>query len=915
MIGNGDSKLRQRIKQSSLRGRSVRRRIFVCMQPILLMLVLAIGLVLFLNVGQTHEALIAFAESWTALIGEPSATLGDAAAGGPLALLLQSAALLAMLTLFSGLLVYTHAAFTEKAVADTVAVQAEEDLDAVRAEGGAGGPVAGGARRGFWEKVDDADYVVEWVRRNVSTLLFATPWIWLLAAGVGALLALDARIDAAEKMAERFPGQEDLGGFAADLLRSVFRTLCGVLVVAAALPVLLRKGSRRLRSFFRVEDRAKRQAYGLIGIGLLAFVVAPLLSPVTAYGVFHAVGPFAASLTALYVVVSLLILFGFLRVDFEQPYSIVLLGFVVLLVSSQVDWVDWLGWIGVSFFGVLAAIVLGFIAYGFGLGPKTTILAVAGASVLVVAGGVLIALQDEDAPLAETETESEPPSETPRRVESVFADWLLDAPRDDAGEKIPVFVVSARGGGAYAAAAASTLLARLECAPSEHRFHERVFAVSSVSGGSVGAVMFRDMIRSPHLSDLCGDAAPLDATMLALLTENHLGASMAALPSDQLVKIADAAFDVGAIDYSRFRGLARSFMGAQYDARGGDWATDPEARGPYLVLNTTWSETGFRVAYADFSLKPISDDTLYSFDDLSDLLAPYDVMCPTQERADGDLFGEAIALDDRRLDEVGFVRDMEQALASAAFPLMLPAHVRCRRGPGVDPERPPVWNFVDGGYSDSTGAITASEIVVALQDFLDSCLSGAPAPSFRADCARLDAVELADVEFHLIILTDDRPNPSNLAAVASGTRLRDSGAIISTVLKLRALISNVAVLQVYERVADANEGRDALTITIHEVRIGDQLLELPLGWTLSSSAARLIGASIGDADWVAGAAQEREDAADLLMDCRSSERLDADPALRADCAAALVEHNSCRLADIEAVIAGDGRAPPARCDR
>jgi hypothetical protein len=79
-----------------------------------------------------------------------------------------------------------------------------------------------------------------------------------------------------------------------------------------------------------------------------------------------------------------------------------------------------------------------------------------------------------------------------RELGAAFADWLVCRPglRDfnRAGRAYPVFVIAAEGGGAYAAALTSAALAEIhETFP---KFSNHVFAISGVSGGSIGAASF-----------------------------------------------------------------------------------------------------------------------------------------------------------------------------------------------------------------------------------------------------------------------------------------------------------------------------------------------------------------------------------------------------------------------------------------
>jgi hypothetical protein len=79
----------------------------------------------------------------------------------------------------------------------------------------------------------------------------------------------------------------------------------------------------------------------------------------------------------------------------------------------------------------------------------------------------------------------------------VFEDWLRS--RQDLTyyaekhQRYPVFIVAARGGGIYAASQEAIFLSRMQdqCA----NFSQHIFAISGVSGGSVGAALFSSLAR------------------------------------------------------------------------------------------------------------------------------------------------------------------------------------------------------------------------------------------------------------------------------------------------------------------------------------------------------------------------------------------------------------------------------------
>ena len=92
-----------------------------------------------------------------------------------------------------------------------------------------------------------------------------------------------------------------------------------------------------------------------------------------------------------------------------------------------------------------------------------------------------------------------PQRPAPPPMEETFKQWLdlrSDAPAY-AGKPYPVVLISAEGGGIYAAYHAAMALAELQ--DTQPAFSQHVFAISGVSGGSVGAALFASLIadRSP----------------------------------------------------------------------------------------------------------------------------------------------------------------------------------------------------------------------------------------------------------------------------------------------------------------------------------------------------------------------------------------------------------------------------------
>jgi hypothetical protein len=401
----------------------------------------------------------------------------------------------------------------------------------------------------------------------------------------------------------------------------------------------------------------------------------------------------------------------------------------------------------------------------------------------------------------ETATVAQVPAQPAGPFDQQFIRWL-EARREarqvfsEAKRKFPVFVVAAQGGGIYAATATYSFLSGLDerC----DTFAQHVFAISAVSGGAIGAALYHGgMARGPVKAQPCRKPERTAPKVAAeAVGEDHLSPLLMSFLADLFEFVPD-----------RGRALERSFAASVRGSRGASsfdapfrehWR--PEGRRPALVLNTTWSEMGYRVAFAPFELKQISDGTLLSFAD--ERLAHLNVD-PTLGAA---------------------------AVASSRFPGILPAYTV------VPPDKAagPRWNFVDGGYADASGAATALDIYRALREVIKS------------------DERYRDVDLRLILLTSFEPEPD--FNKVRGSIGRDTLAPATTLLKVRELLSKQAVTRAVKLFRDFEDaagngettqhrGQDDWKIAV--VQLQQDAFNLPLGWMISAITRKLVAALMG----------------------------------------------------------------------
>ena len=383
-----------------------------------------------------------------------------------------------------------------------------------------------------------------------------------------------------------------------------------------------------------------------------------------------------------------------------------------------------------------------------------------------------------------------------KAVTDRIKDWLQKRPDRASwhstieGSRYPVFVIAVEGGGIYAAAAASGFLGRLQdrCT----NFAQHVFAISGVSGGALGATSFQVLANAlPQQTAAAPCRAPSDGQQALLgqlekiMQTDHFSPVVASILPDFI-----------GMNWDRVEGLEKSFLKTLEDTADAGTAKPlrsdfkkhwtESSTAPALVLNATWAETGYRVAFAPFKLE--GNSSFFGF-------------------YDPDMLGGA----DEKVDLI------KAAAVSARFPGILPPYAVLRAEENASEQQR--WNFVDGGYADPSGAATALQIYRALDELREKSL---------------------DFDLILVVLTN-AAHRQNFKEV-SGTAFRDVIAPIDAVLKARKVLAGQAIARLNAYFSTRSPGR------LKFIQLQDEVFNLPLGWRISRATYDIVSLLVGRAD-------------------------------------------------------------------
>lgn len=507
--------------------------------------------------------------------------------------------------------------------------------------------------------------------------------------------------------------------------------------------------------------------------------------------------------------------------------------------------------------GTIPLLCLFFLAIALMAGQMTFWHEVTGTPVFIVLGLAVLVfsafdLNDNHELRAVKDAEKAAPRELreayPADVFTSFAAWYRARPdRDRYTESYPVYLVAAQGGGIYAAYHTATFLSRMQdLCPA---FRDHLFAISSVSGGSLGAAVFAASVKasaqkseraaesaSPSLPCPAMERSGLNRKPLSRKGEYEARAN-AVLSRDYLAPLAAATLfpdftqrflPASVPEFDRARWLEKAFEEGWKEASGIEgenpfdqsylklWAA--EGSTPALLINTTEADSGRRLIISPFLMEHEAREP-------EALLFPLWDQVVTRAGLHAPCTGRDIALS----TAVGL---------SARFPWLTPAGsltTDCNEKRNLQKTR-----IVDGGYFDNSGVETAIDVIDRIERELA-----------RSDGRmELDGKTGPKIDLHLIVLTTSE-YPER-GAYGLGDAMEPIRALLSAREARAPIVISRASRRLATREPPAPDETAALgwlpeleLDRLHAARFRNPIYRTPLGWRLSKATQSVIDIQTG----------------------------------------------------------------------
>ena len=388
-------------------------------------------------------------------------------------------------------------------------------------------------------------------------------------------------------------------------------------------------------------------------------------------------------------------------------------------------------------------------------------------------------------------------------IESYFMAWLDTLKPQHENGAIPVVLVATEGGGIRAAYWTASVLAALQdrAATQGIDFARHVFAISGVSGGSLGATVFAALQITPYQHPENGDKDETchtgsDASYLCraqrILARDFLSPTVSVMLFPDLLQrfLPVAVFDDRAVALERSWEQAwQRYESDDHFAKAfeGLWKEDPFGA-PLLFLNSTVVETGQRIIVNPINFDP--ESFTRTFHDAHNAAEVIGAQVP---------LSTAVHM-------------------SARFTYVSPAGTIERQDPERTPDELAWFRVVDGGYFENSGAVTLGEILLAVKRH-----------------AKQARVLVRPIVIH--ISNEPISKPRQVVEKSSGKRVFMGEALspVRALLHVRPARGDQARGVLAERVttpADEETGQH-----VH-FQLCDYDVTLPLGWMLSKLAQK-----------------------------------------------------------------------------
>lgn len=390
----------------------------------------------------------------------------------------------------------------------------------------------------------------------------------------------------------------------------------------------------------------------------------------------------------------------------------------------------------------------------------------------IVAAGLLFSFTNDNHAVRVIERAA-PVAVQPPSPSEHMASWLTSQPPCQPEPCArPVFVVSAAGGGIRAAYWTAVVLDELRREYGA-AFTDNLYAISGVSGGSLGATAF--------VADQRDGRQPAGERLRRMLSGDFLAPTVATMLFPDLVQrfLPIAVFDDRAATLERSWETAwQRAYGSDVLARPFDTLWDDGPTTPVLLLNTTLVETGDRAIVSPYAAAP----------------ADFAQVFPG-------------AVDAHSLFPGQSLRASTAVLLSARFTYVSPAGTVRLPGTGSDQ----TLRLVDGGYFENHGVTTAHDVLRAL----------------RRVAAALD-VAVTPMLIHIDNAATARVDPSAPWEHGGRPLLPEVISPIEALLATREARGNTALAAAYQSLPVVE-----FRLYGGDVEVADAV---PLGWVLSQNS-------------------------------------------------------------------------------